>query len=79
MSYHIQNDNRSQEFEHYKGQDLPWTLYDGTLGHGFYATREEAEAEFENVKIEAREDVARLAMELEEAEDLLEELESQQI
>ena len=74
MSYHIQNDNMSQKFEAYEGKDLPWTLYDGTLAHGFYATREDALADFDDIVDDAAEEVARLQQELDETEDLLQEL-----
>ncbi len=76
MSIHIQQDNKSQKFEMYFGLDLPWTLYDGTLHYGFFATRELAEAGLEDLRIEAREEVRSLKQELEEAEDLLDELEA---
>ena len=74
MSYHIQYDNRAQEFPAHKGESLPWTLYDGTLVHGLFATRKEAEAELAEVILETREEVDRLRQELEEAEDILDEL-----
>ena len=76
MSFHIQQDDKSQEFEMHEGQDLSWTLYDDPLPYGFFATREAAETALEDLRIDAREEVESLRRKLEEAEDLLEELES---
>ena len=68
MSYHIRNDSNAENFESHKGRGLDWTLYDGTLVHSFCATKEDAEADMEEIVLEAREHIDRLRQELEDAE-----------
>lgn len=78
MSYHIQNDKNAENFEGVKGRGLDWTLYDGTLVHEFFATQEEASAEFEDIMAEQRARIRRLQDDLEEAEFDLEEMQADQ-
>lgn len=79
MSMHIQHDNKSQEFEAHKGKDLSWTLYDGTHSYGFFPTREAAGRAWTEAILEAQEEVNRCQLQLEEAEDVLGDLVSENV